>query len=102
VSEEARSIRGQKLKRWALSVGKRERERVKSLEGAPPASDPPRPRKETDEIAGERGLELISERGGKFSFCGNGQTRASVPSPWFYDAYMRCKPSELDWVGSAI
>ncbi|KAF5316043.1 hypothetical protein D9619_006200 [Psilocybe cf. subviscida] len=65
VSEESRSIRGQKLKRWALSVGKRERERMRSIEAAPSSSDPPRSRKETDEIAGERGIELISERGAR-------------------------------------
>ena len=42
-------------------MGKRERERLKTV---PVPAEPPRPRKETDEIASERGLELLPERGG--------------------------------------
>ncbi|PPQ65490.1 hypothetical protein CVT26_000130 [Gymnopilus dilepis] len=60
VPDEERSIRSARLKRWALSMGKRERERLKTV---PVPADPPRPRKETDEIASERGLELLPERG---------------------------------------
>lgn len=63
VSEDLRSIRSTRMKRWALSMGKRERDRVKVLQDAPPPLDPPRPRKEIDEIANERGIELLAERG---------------------------------------
>ncbi|KAF9485659.1 hypothetical protein BDN70DRAFT_536993 [Pholiota conissans] len=63
VPDDYRAIRSARMKRWALSMGKRERERLKNLEDAPAPFDPPRPRKETDEIANERGIELLPERG---------------------------------------
>lgn len=44
-------------------MGKRERDRLKMLQEAPEPLDPPRPRKEMDEIANERGIELLPERG---------------------------------------
>ena len=63
VPEDLRSIRSARIKRWTLSMGKRERDRLKMLQDAPAPIDPPRPRKETDEIANERGIELLPERG---------------------------------------
>ncbi|PPQ88711.1 hypothetical protein CVT25_009475 [Psilocybe cyanescens] len=62
VPDEARTIRSSRIRKWALSVGKRERERIKTLQNAPPSIDPPRPRRELDEIASERGVELLPER----------------------------------------
>jgi len=53
-------LRSSRLKRWTVSVGKRERDRVKAL---PAGGERPRPRPDTDEIARERGLILLSERG---------------------------------------
>ena len=63
-SDEDRSIRSARLKRWALTMGRKERERLKTLQNLPPVLDPPRPRRDMDEIACERGVELLSERGG--------------------------------------
>lgn len=44
-------------------MGRRERERVRGLESAALTSER-RPRREKDEIAAERGVQLILERGG--------------------------------------
>ncbi|KAH9479580.1 hypothetical protein JR316_0008175 [Psilocybe cubensis] len=63
VPEDSRTIRSARMRKFALSIGKRERERVKALQHAPPPVDPPRPRRELDEIASERGVELLPERG---------------------------------------
>jgi hypothetical protein len=57
------TLRSAKLKRWTVSVGKRERERIRMLQNLPPPVEPPRPRKDTDEIARERGVVLLPERG---------------------------------------
>lgn len=54
-----------RLKRWTVSMGKHERDRVKALKDAPAPPELKRPRKETDEIARERGIELLPERGGQ-------------------------------------
>jgi hypothetical protein len=56
-----------RLKRWTLAMGKRERERLQSLQNLVPLTDLPQPRKELDEIACERGVELLPERGGMWS-----------------------------------
>lgn len=55
-------MRSRRLKRWALAVGKRERERIQNLHLVPLQMDPPR-RRDTDEIARERGVIVLSERG---------------------------------------
>lgn len=57
------TLRSSRLKRWTVSMGKRERERLKNI---PPTGERPRPRPDTDEIARERGLILLSERGGRY------------------------------------
>ncbi|KAG6919533.1 hypothetical protein DXG01_005123 [Tephrocybe rancida] len=53
------ALRSTRLKRWTLGTGKRERERLRALETV----EPPPQRMETDEIASERGVVLLSERG---------------------------------------
>ncbi|KAK0202927.1 transcriptional regulator of RNA polII, SAGA, subunit-domain-containing protein [Desarmillaria ectypa] len=54
------SIRSGRLKRWTVSVGKHERDRIATLESLPP---PTGPLLDTDEIARERGVVLLPERG---------------------------------------
>ncbi|KAF7359251.1 hypothetical protein MSAN_01267400 [Mycena sanguinolenta] len=56
---DARSLRSARLKRWALSVGKRERERLKSFQPTPLDARPLL----SDEISSERGVTLLPERG---------------------------------------
>jgi hypothetical protein len=47
-------------------MGKRERERIRNLPSTSPLLDPSKLRSYTDEIARERGVILLPERGGKF------------------------------------
>lgn len=47
-------------------MGKRERERIRNLPSASSLLDPSKLRSYTDEIARERGVILLPERGGKF------------------------------------
>ncbi|KAK0218065.1 transcriptional regulator of RNA polII, SAGA, subunit-domain-containing protein [Armillaria fumosa] len=54
------SIRSERLKRWTVSVGKHERDRIAALESVLP---PTGPRLDTDEIQRERGVVLLPERG---------------------------------------
>ncbi|KAJ7273084.1 transcriptional regulator of RNA polII, SAGA, subunit-domain-containing protein [Mycena rebaudengoi] len=56
---DALSLRSARLKMWALSVGKRERERIKTFQAAPLDMRPLR----SDEISAERGVILLPERG---------------------------------------
>ncbi|KAJ6488499.1 transcriptional regulator of RNA polII, SAGA, subunit-domain-containing protein [Mycena vitilis] len=56
---DALSLRSARLKRWTLSVGKRERERLKSFQAAPLDARPLL----GDEISVERGVTLLPERG---------------------------------------
>lgn len=63
-SDQDRTIRSARMKRWALTLGRKERERLKTMQNLPSGVDPPRPRKDMDEIACERGVELLTERGG--------------------------------------
>ncbi|KAF8191432.1 transcriptional regulator of RNA polII, SAGA, subunit-domain-containing protein [Mycena galopus ATCC 62051] len=56
---DALSLRSTRLKHWALSVGKRERERLKSFQPAPLDARPLL----SDEISSERGVTLLPERG---------------------------------------
>ncbi|KAG6854519.1 hypothetical protein C0991_005431 [Blastosporella zonata] len=53
------ALRSTRLKRWTLGTGKRERDRVRTLETA----ESPFQRIETDEISSERGVVLLPERG---------------------------------------
>jgi len=56
------TLRSARLKRWTVGLGKRERERLRGLE-ATALSTERRPRRERDEIAAERGVVLLEERG---------------------------------------
>lgn len=61
VDDHNNTLRSVRLKRWTLGVGKRERDRIRTLELV---SEPPSWRPPTDEIASERGVVLLPERGG--------------------------------------
>lgn len=62
--DEPYTLRSSRLKRWAVGIGRRERDRIRNLK--PVALSSKRvPRPEVDEIANERGVKLLSERGGK-------------------------------------
>ena len=53
-------------------MGRRERERLKSLHvqpNAPPVAEHLRLKTITDEISSERGVILLNERGGMFLYC---------------------------------
>ncbi|KAJ7702225.1 transcriptional regulator of RNA polII, SAGA, subunit-domain-containing protein [Mycena rosella] len=56
---DALSLRSPRLTRWALSIGKRERDRLKSFQPAPLDARPPH----SDEVSAERGVALLPERG---------------------------------------
>ncbi|OJA10687.1 hypothetical protein AZE42_01061 [Rhizopogon vesiculosus] len=55
------TLRSSRLKRWTVSLGRRERDRIRTLQNT--LTERPRPRKETDEIARDRGVVLLPERG---------------------------------------
>ncbi|KAL1697042.1 transcriptional regulator of RNA polII, SAGA, subunit-domain-containing protein [Schizophyllum commune] len=61
--DEDLTYRSARLKKWALGIGQQERARLRELPSLPPALDPPRPRPDTDEIARERGVIRLLERG---------------------------------------
>ncbi|KAJ7221706.1 transcriptional regulator of RNA polII, SAGA, subunit-domain-containing protein [Mycena pura] len=56
---DALSLRSARLKRWTLSIGKRERDRLKSFQAAPLDARPLM----NDEVSAERGVVLLPERG---------------------------------------
>ncbi|THU99157.1 hypothetical protein K435DRAFT_941039 [Dendrothele bispora CBS 962.96] len=57
MSDEDMTLRSSRLKRWTVSLGKHERERIRTLPEVPPPNDPIN----TDEIARERGVVLLRE-----------------------------------------
>ena len=57
-----------RLRTWALSVGKQERDRLRQIQNMP--APIPRPRLATDEIIRERGVVLLPERNGKQYWAG--------------------------------
>ncbi|KAI0285854.1 transcriptional regulator of RNA polII, SAGA, subunit-domain-containing protein [Russula aff. rugulosa BPL654] len=60
--DEPITLRSSRLKRWAVGIGRRERDRIRNLK--PVALSSKRvPRPEVDEISNERGVRLLSERG---------------------------------------
>jgi hypothetical protein len=62
--DEPITLRSSRLKRWAVGIGRRERDRIRNLK--PVALSSKRvPRPEVDEISNERGVRLLSERGGE-------------------------------------
>ena len=60
---DAVTLRSDRLKRWTIGMGKRERDRLRSLD-AVALSTERQPRKERDEIAADRGVVVLHERGG--------------------------------------
>ena len=60
------SLRSNRLKRWTVGLGRRERERVRGMETMALSTER-RPRPERDEIDAERGVQLLAERGGSLS-----------------------------------
>jgi hypothetical protein len=59
------TLRSARLKRWAVGIGRRERDRIRSLKPVA-LSAKRKPRMEVDEITNERGVQLLPERGGLF------------------------------------
>jgi hypothetical protein len=58
--EDAEVLRSERLTRWAVGVGRKERERVRAIA----ALDPPRDTVWREEVARERGVVRLPERGG--------------------------------------
>jgi hypothetical protein len=61
--DEPITLRSSRLKRWAVGIGRRERDRIRNLKPVAMSSKQ-KPRPEVDEIANERGVRLLQERGG--------------------------------------
>ncbi|KAH9072111.1 transcriptional regulator of RNA polII, SAGA, subunit-domain-containing protein [Lactarius deliciosus] len=60
--DEPLTLRSTRLKRWVVGIGRRERDRIRNIK--PVALSAKRsPRPEVDEIANERGVQLLPERG---------------------------------------
>ncbi|RPD64413.1 hypothetical protein L226DRAFT_533693 [Lentinus tigrinus ALCF2SS1-7] len=59
---EMTTLRSERLKKWTVGLGRHERDRIRALE-AVASNEPPQPRPYTDEIAAERGVQLLLERG---------------------------------------
>jgi len=59
IPDSARSIRAPRIKRWTLSMGSRERDRINALRTVPATNST----NLTDEITSERGVVLLHERG---------------------------------------
>jgi len=56
------TLRSSRLKRWAVGIGSRERDRIRNLKPVA-LSSRQKARPEVDEIANERGVQLLPERG---------------------------------------
>jgi hypothetical protein len=91
---DAASLTSERLKKWTVGLGKRERERVQALEaGFGPPLEWPQPKQ--DEIARERGVVRLSERGGtwlrqEFSrWLTVPQNQPEVGLPYIWDPSMR-------------
>lgn len=65
--DEPLTLRSSRLKRWVVGIGRRERDRIRNLKPVA-LSVKPKPRPEVDEIANERGVRLLQERGGMRAF----------------------------------
>ncbi|OCH93654.1 hypothetical protein OBBRIDRAFT_276982 [Obba rivulosa] len=61
-ANDAPTLRSSRLKRWTVGLGRRERDRVRGLETYA-ATVPRKPQPFSDEIAAERGVQLMPERG---------------------------------------
>ncbi|PSR72818.1 hypothetical protein PHLCEN_2v11315 [Hermanssonia centrifuga] len=60
--DDVTTLRSSRLKRWTIGMGRRERDRLRSLESMALSTER-KPRKGRDEIADERGVVLLNERG---------------------------------------
>jgi len=60
--DEPLTLRSSRLKRWAVGIGRRERDRIRNLKPVA-LSSKREPRPDVDEIANERGVKLLRERG---------------------------------------
>ena len=67
---EPTSLRSEKLKKWVVGLGKRDRDRIRALHTLG-LNEAPGPKAYTDEIAAERGAQLLMERGGVFPMFSN-------------------------------
>lgn len=76
--DEPITLRSSRLKRWAVGIGRRERDRIRNLKPVPLTSKRV-PRPEVDEIANERGVKLLTERGGE-CFVNTPQTWSLISS----------------------
>ncbi|OJT06384.1 hypothetical protein TRAPUB_2758 [Trametes pubescens] len=56
------TLRSARLKKWTVGLGRRERDRIRALETVA-LNEPVVPKDYTDEIAAERGVTLMQERG---------------------------------------
>lgn len=63
--DEIYSLRSSRLKQWTIGMGRKEREKFRHL-GSMATRSERRPQPGRDEIASERGIELLPERGGKY------------------------------------
>ena len=61
------TLRSARLKRWAVGLGRWERDRIRNLKPVA-LSAKRKPRPEVDEIANERGVQQLQERGGPSVF----------------------------------
>ena len=61
--DEPITLRSSRLKRWVVGIGRRERDRIRNLKPVA-LSSKRKSRPEVDEIANERGVQLLPERGG--------------------------------------
>ncbi|EJF64257.1 transcriptional regulator of RNA polII, SAGA, subunit-domain-containing protein [Dichomitus squalens] len=59
---EMTSLRSERLKKWTVGLGRRERDRIRTLETVA-LNEAHVPKPYTDEIAAERGVQLLPERG---------------------------------------
>ncbi|KAI0272478.1 transcriptional regulator of RNA polII, SAGA, subunit-domain-containing protein [Gloeopeniophorella convolvens] len=60
--DEPISLRSSRLKRWAVGINRRERDRIRNIKPVA-LSTKRKPRPDVDEIANERGVQLLPERG---------------------------------------
>ena len=64
--DDVATLRSTRLKQWTIGMGRKERERFRHL-GTMALSTERKPLKDRDEIAAERGVVLLPERGGQFT-----------------------------------
>ena len=63
--DDTATLRSSRLKQWTIGMGRKEREKFRHLGSAALTSER-RPLRDRDEIAAERGVVLLPERGGEY------------------------------------